>query len=880
MASVNRSLLALFKQGPEWKDLTKLQKEFFYQFFLKKNIFLTGPAGTGKSYCVNLLFKFLEEQNIFFGKTATTGVAALNVGGITIHSWSGMGLADEDGMRLLDKVSENRKATNRIKNAKVLVVDEISMAKAELVEKLDIVCQFIRNNGKPFGGIQIVFVGDFLQLPPVFVRFEKEEFAFESQAWREAQVYTIHLTEIVRQHDEPEFATFLNEVRMGTCKNYNILDECICRDFPTDGIVPVKLFCKNIDVDKYNDQELRKIESPSHLYYSTDEGGEQWTKFFDKNCRAPASLELKVGAQVMLLKNLDLELKLVNGSVGVVTQMFSDTVEVKFTTGDIHVIEPQKWELKQIEDDGYGNMLPKVVASRKQIPLKLAWALTIHKCLHENSIIHLKKGGKYIKNVTQDDTYSVKNQYNKIKKVHTMNNQDALKITLQSGKELVCSPTHKIAVVNSLTNIVFEDSMSIKEGQLLLSKKGFPTSESSPISTEICWLLGALVGDGSYSNKYIEKGYRVDFCNIPTECGETYKKLAETLLGVKISRTKRVKGKKAITYYFHNKSVRNKLLEYGLLVEKREKKTVPQIIFQCNRDGIANFLCGLIDTDGHINKKNIVINNVAKQMLLEAQSLFEILGYKSVFGKMSMKPTKTQNQAYSLLVIGFEARRFLSEFSKYLKAVGKYKHLRAILNYPYKNVKMQINDLKLSDFEITKLREELRPKFGKQYGKWFRLHLPNNLNAYLVPGSKKNGLNRYILKKFVDEIPDFPSYGPVCKAIESAVRSNLYFDKVTSIEPVFDQNLIDITLDKEHTYFSNGLFHHNCQGSTLDRAEINASEAFAEGQVYVALSRVRNLGSLRMNQFHPSKVTVNKKCLDFYLTRPPIEADFFEEEEE
>jgi intein/homing endonuclease len=878
MAKIHRGLFDSFKKLEEYKGLTSLQKKFFREFFSGKNIFLTGPAGTGKSFCVNLLFKFLDLQGIFYGKTATTGVAALNIGGTTVHSWSGMGLADDDGMELLEKVNENKKAVNRIKNAKVLVIDEISMAKSELVDKLDIVCQYIRNKDKPFGGIQVVFVGDFMQLPPIFKNYEREVFAFESQAWREATVKTIHLTEIVRQHDDPEFAKLLNEVRMASADDFTLLMSCIDRKFPNDGIKPVKLYCKNIDVSKYNHEELHKIKSESQFYHAVDSGGEQWAKFFEKNCPAPTDLELRIGAQVILLVNVDVPAGLVNGSVGVVTAMHENSVEVNFACGP-HVLEMYKWEIKQNEFDTLNGKMKKVtLASRRQIPLKLAWALTIHKCLEKNSILHLKNSAKMIGNVGNDYTYSVKNSHNKIKRIHNMLNQDAIKLTLHSGKEIICSPNHRIGVMYSLTKIAFEEAFSIKEGDNILSKKGFPTPEKSPVSTELCWMLGALVGDGSYSQNSIDRGnYRIDFTNIPSECGNTYKKLVESLLNVKVSVTK-PKNNMAKTFYFHSKEIREYLSSLGLTPATRENKRVPKIIFECSRDGIANFLCGLIDSDGHINKRNIVITNVAKQMLLETQTLFEILGYRSFLAATGKKKIKNQNDKYQLQVYSYEARRFLTEFSKYLKAQGKYKHLTRLLAYPYKKNKVQINDLPLTYEEIESLRLELKPKFGKPYGRSYRLRLPNNLHDFL--SNNRPGLDRFVLERMVREIPSFSTLGPVARAIESATASNLFMDTVVSVEPVFNCNLVDITVDKEHTYFANGVFHHNCQGSTLDRAEINVEDAFACGQVYVALSRVRNLASLKILSFAPHKITANEKCLNFYrLQEEKKEVEFFIEED-
>lgn len=379
MAKITPKLFQTFKQLDEYKNLTKLQKKFFKDFFSGRNIFLTGPAGTGKSYCVNLLFKFLDLNGVFYGKTATTGVAALNIGGVTLHSWSGMGLAEEAGMELIDRVKDNPKASARIKNTKVLIIDEISMAKSDLIEKLDIVCQVIRDREKPFGGIQVVFVGDFMQLPPVFKNLAEEKFAFESQAWSDAKVRTIHLTEIVRQHDEPHFAKLLNEIRMGGAEDYTLLASCVDRTFPNDGIKPVKLYCKNIDVSKHNHDQLKKLKGESKFYYSADTGGEKWMQFFEKNCPAPTTLELKEGAQVILLANLDVALGLVNGSVGTVLKCYDNCVDVQFECGP-QIIETHKWEVKQNEYDSLtGSMKKVVIASRNQIPLKLAWAITIHK---------------------------------------------------------------------------------------------------------------------------------------------------------------------------------------------------------------------------------------------------------------------------------------------------------------------------------------------------------------------------------------------------------------------------------------------------------------------------------------------------------------------
>jgi len=378
MAIINHHLFLEFQKRPGYEGYTGLQQEFFRLFFAKKNLFLSGSAGTGKSFCIEKLCDFLEEVKHPMGVTSTTGVSALNIKGSTIHSWCGIGLADDDGLALLDKVSNNKKATNRIKNSKLLIIDEISMASASLLDKIDIVCQFIRNCEAPFGGLQVVFVGDFCQLPPVFNRFEDAKFAFESDAWKHAKVTTINLTEIVRQNSDPLFAAFLNEVRFGITTGMDILTPCYDRQFPDDGIFPVRLFCKNYNVDQYNHEKLDELVTQEKIYYPIDDAPEQWVKYLDKNCRAPSPLTLKVGAQVMLLVNLDVKAGLVNGSVGVVEKLYDASVVVRFINGTFP-IEPFAWEIKQHEVNVLGETKKVTVASRRQIPLRLSWANTVNK---------------------------------------------------------------------------------------------------------------------------------------------------------------------------------------------------------------------------------------------------------------------------------------------------------------------------------------------------------------------------------------------------------------------------------------------------------------------------------------------------------------------
>lgn len=374
------TLFGKFRSEKAYKGFTDKQKSFFESLFSGENVFLTGPGGVGKSYCLSTLFEFLERERFFVGKTASTGIAAVNISGSTIHSFAGLGLADKDGRALLNDVKKNKKAIRRISGCRMLFIDEISMIDSDLLDKLDLVFREFRQSGKPFGGVQVCFSGDFLQLPPVAKGFfdKSQAFCFNSDAWKGADIKAVYLDEIIRQDKTSEFAALLNEIRQGDLTNVALLDKCVHKKNKKSKVDPVRLFCINKNVDVYNHEKLKSIDSESRFYYADDTGDPRHIEFLNKNCLAPKTLELKIGAQVILLYNLNTELGFVNGTVGVIKSFENGLPVLERTDGETIIVEKQSWDIKEAVAVGDRTDY-NVVASRKQIPLKLGWAATVHK---------------------------------------------------------------------------------------------------------------------------------------------------------------------------------------------------------------------------------------------------------------------------------------------------------------------------------------------------------------------------------------------------------------------------------------------------------------------------------------------------------------------
>jgi ATP-dependent DNA helicase PIF1 len=365
--------------------LNKLQLEALELAIKGNSLFITGPGGVGKSYLIQTIVQELTKFGDRVAVTALTGCAALLLGkdAKTIHSWAGIGLGKESASKLASSIRRyNYKVARRWLLTHTLIIDEVSMLTPELLEKLNELAQIMRKNTKPFGGIQVILVGDFFQLPPIY-RDSETCFAFESPVWKELNLTTIELTEIIRQ-DNPVFHNILKEARVGSLSkdSIQILKTRMLESWKDLKIKPTLLFSRRSEVEMINEQNLKALKSPLQtfevktIYTASLEMNiskadqERAISILDRNAPYKNTLELRVGAQVMLIYNLDQEAGLVNGSRGIV-EGFSGGLPLVLFKGHTAPIPIQLVSWESDEVDGL---------KREQIPLILAYAITIHKC--------------------------------------------------------------------------------------------------------------------------------------------------------------------------------------------------------------------------------------------------------------------------------------------------------------------------------------------------------------------------------------------------------------------------------------------------------------------------------------------------------------------
>jgi ATP-dependent exoDNAse (exonuclease V) alpha subunit len=344
------------------------QKEALDILKTGRNVFLTGAAGSGKTHVIREYINFLKGLGANIGITASTGIAATHMGGITIHSWSGIGIRDSLKKEEITEIAEKQHVKRKVRDAKVLLIDEISMLHHFRLDMVDVVLREIKGVSEPFGGMQVVLVGDFFQLPPVFRRGERGgRFAYHSNAWKDLSPKVCYLSEQHRQNDA-QFINILNSIRLSKSPD-EILKSLQVRLGVKPRDIHTRLYSLNKDVDFENEIELQKIKGPATEFQMMSRGRKSLVEALKKSCLAPENLRLKGGAKVMFVKN-NFEEGYVNGTMGTVVECRSKSIKVRTTSGETIDVETASWA---IEENG------RVLAEIIQYPLRLAWAITIHK---------------------------------------------------------------------------------------------------------------------------------------------------------------------------------------------------------------------------------------------------------------------------------------------------------------------------------------------------------------------------------------------------------------------------------------------------------------------------------------------------------------------
>ncbi len=333
------------------------------------NVFLTGAPGAGKTYVLNQFVGRAMRAGKRLAVTASTGIAASHIGGTTIHSWSGLGILDSLSSDDLKRLGGSDRLIKRYNSVDILVIDEVSMLHGARLDMVNQLAKLLRANDEPFGGIQVILVGDLFQLPPISRGSDIFDFAHLSNAWAELNPRICYLTEQHRQAGHDALLGLLEAMRLGEVSEDHgyLLQER--QQTPGEDTVVTRLYSHNIDVDAINQRHLNALPGKSRNYQMSTKGGRAKLEQLAKSLLAPEVLELKLGAEVMFVANNFAE-GFVNGSRGQVTDFDDDGPIVRLNNGRKIHVEPHSWSLSE---DG------KIRAEISQLPLRLAWAITIHK---------------------------------------------------------------------------------------------------------------------------------------------------------------------------------------------------------------------------------------------------------------------------------------------------------------------------------------------------------------------------------------------------------------------------------------------------------------------------------------------------------------------
>lgn len=804
------------------ETLTEKQKQALDFMIRGENIFLTGPSGTGKSLIIST-FKKLCMYRRKIGITSTTGMSAILIEGSTVHSYLGIGLGNSTVENMVKNIKMKPYVKKRWIELDTLIIDEISMLSPELFDKLEEVARILRRKSpkrimkdteekeQPFGGIQLILTGDFLQLPVV----QSDNFCFEAKSWKRCINNIVNLNEIMRQTDV-EFQEVLNDLRYGnvTERAKNLLTSRINIKLENkDGIKPTKIFTTNHSVDDLNFQELEKLEQPDVYQYDMEVKLEGFHKDYiqviekiKKNCLAPETLQICNYAQVMLLHNLDLEAGLANGSRGIVIGFVNDFPNVCFVNGQERVIDYNTWEIIEGE---------KKIATVTQIPLKLAWAITVHKCVKDNTIIPCEFGlikiselsSLYKKDQEQKTLIETKfnimsmTGYSNCSQIYRGEIEDTIQITTSLGYVIEGSLRHPVLTYDGkflwklLPELKIGEHLTLKNNLQCFGKNNF-------ISSDISYILG-------YLNKYpilpknfykLQEYFKREFNNIDP----------------------------------YNPEIKNKLYKFGI-----SKFNIPYEVRLSTKNIQKAYLQGIFDFHGKITKSSLYLHNLSYSLAFEIQNMLLNFG---IISKRKFRKLYICSPYYFNIIIGFKDTTLNNLSLKYFKHdilnqyVCKIPKGKDIISRLY-NVSVGF------DFPVNQNRIN-QNRFEKLF---LGILEPTYFDLKYILQSLLFNPQRY------HEIQDI--------LIQNI--NNIFYDKIVNIQSKKSQ-LYDLYVPINHTFVGNGIINHNSQGCTLDIAEVDLKNVFTHGQSYVALSRVKSKEGLNIKQIDFNCIKAHPKAVEFY----------------
>lgn len=888
------------------------------------NVFLTGAAGSGKTWVINECVSKLKETGKNIAVTATTGIAATHINGVTLHSWARLKIykekelfekGDKEETGIEHIIKRDNIAVENIFGCHILIIDEVSMLNAYLLTAVDMICRGIKKNLEvPFGGIQVILSGDFFQLPPIPDPGRPMKYAFQSDSWLQNDFKICYLEEQYRQFDT-KFITILNELRNNSlsASSLEALRSRLHASIDST-IKPIQMYPKNDAVDRINLEELGKIKEPAYRYKMAASGDKDLVNTLKKQCLAKEKLELKIGAPVLFIRN-STNKQYVNGTQGTVVGFKS--LDSRFVKGvtyfeddeddeedaetyennlypvvrtydgrDIYAT-PEIWSFSKIvhyKETGSDGIVrtqikEETLASIIQVPLILGWSISVHKCVSGDTLISTKEGLKYIKDISLE--YDVEEKKYKECNILLWSNEgdivadqifnggvvDGFKITTESGFSLIGKPEHPILIRDENGNEIWKKLSELVINDTAIMQKGFSLNGSNEIKID---------------TSKLKKGYRTVEYKIPKIITKELAWILGILIGdgcVSDIRDGRIDVTKD-SLYMMEKFSKCMFEIFGIKITLIRPKNRNVYVAYCHSWYIRNFLEQIGLSFNIARNKYVpscIFNTSPEIQKYFVQGLFDTDGG---VGISCIHLTSSSEKLLREVQIILLNLNIISSF----RASKKYRaykiHITGI------NAVKYMNTIGFSEFGK-------RLKGEKRYGV-SRCFMPKVQKGFF-PDSKKvaKDLYDFLMEIYgksygdakrlhlpVKEVSSFltrvilGTCGISCEHItflldlfpdvfcnsKYEIFRTMFFEKIVSIEKTKD-HVYDLHVPDKHFFIGNGFINHNSQGMSLDYAKMDLSQSFLKGMGYVAISRVRSLEGIILLGYNALALMVNPQII-------------------